>query len=204
MELEKAKDQLAEIHRHLVRTEVYRGYRSRFVAASGALAFLGAWLQPAPPEAGPFKTFVLYWCALAAVSVALVGANLTWDFLRSGNSDRRKTLGAVGQFLPCLVAGFLVTWVAYFRSPELMPYLPGLWAVLFSLGIFSSAPHLPASTPYMGGFYLAAGLVLLSLAPDGESLGRWGMGLTFGLGQLLGAWILLEPGEGGSHGTKGH
>jgi hypothetical protein len=41
MELQRAQQQLAEIHRHIARTEIYRGYRAPFVAASGGIAFLG-------------------------------------------------------------------------------------------------------------------------------------------------------------------
>ena len=202
MELEKAQEHLAEIHRHLARTEIYRGYRAPFVAASGCLALLGAWLQPAAPADVPFRTFVLYWCALAAVSLTLVAVSLTLDFLRGSAMDRRKTWSAIGQFLPCLGAGFLLTWTVYFRSPELIPYLPGLWSILFSLGVFASTPYLPSWIPLVASFYLAAGLVLLSLASRGASLNPWGMGLTFGVGQFLGALILRLQIERGEYGPN--
>ena len=202
MELEKAQEHLAEIHRHLARTEIYRGYRAAFVAASGGVAFLGAWLQPAAPSEGPFRIFVLYWSALAAANLALVGANLSMDFLRGSTLDRQKTLSAIGQLLPCVGAGFLLTWTVYFRSPELIPYLPGLWAILFSLGIFASTPYLPSWIPVVASFYMGAGVVLLSLASRGSSLEPWGMGLTFGLGQLLGALVLGVQIERFEHGPS--
>ncbi len=190
MELEKAQEHLAEIHRHLARTEIYRGYRAPFVAASGGVAFMGAWLQPPAPADGPFRTFVLYWSALAAVNVALVTVSLTLDLLRSSSLDRRKTWSAIGQLLPCLGAGFLLTWTVYFRSPELIPYLPGLWSIIFCLGIFASTPYLPSWIPLVASFYLAAGVVLLGMASKGWSLNPWCMGLTFGIGQSLGALVL--------------
>ena len=39
-------------------------------------------------------------------------------------------------------------------------------------------------------FYLVASVMLFGLALNGMSLQPWGMGLTFGLGQLLGAAII--------------
>ncbi len=190
MELEKAQEHLAEIHRHLARTEIYRGYRASFVAGSGGIALLGAWFQPAIASQGAFRTFVLYWVALAAANVALVSVSLTMDFVQGSTLDRRKTWSAISQFLPCLGAGFLLTWAVYFRSPELIPYLPGLWSILFSLGVFASTPYLPSWIPLVASFYLVAGLVLLSLTSAGLSLNPWSMGLTFGIGQLIAALIL--------------
>jgi hypothetical protein len=202
MELEKAQEHLAEIHRHLARTEIYRGYRAPFVAASGGVALLGAWLQPAAPSGEPFRKFVLYWSALAAINVALVAVSLTLDYLRGSTMDRRKTWSAIGQLLPGLGAGFLLTWAVYFRSPELIPYLPGFWTILFSLGVFASTPYLPSWIPFVASFYLAAGFVLISLAPKGSSLNPWGMGLTFGIGQFLGAIILRLQIERYGHGPN--
>ncbi len=189
MELEKSQEHLAEIHRHLARTEVYRGYRARFVAISGVMALIGALFQPVWPE-GPQKGFVLYWAALAAANVTLISANILWDSLKSSPFLRRKTLSAVGQLIPSLLAGFLLTWAVYFQSPTLIPYLPGLWTLCFSLGVFASTPYLPSCIPYVAGYYLCAALVLLSLAPSGMSLNPWAMGLTFGVGQVLGALVL--------------
>src|SRR3972149_2140891 len=42
MEYAKALDQISEIHQHLARTEIYRGYRSVPVALSGAVGVLAA------------------------------------------------------------------------------------------------------------------------------------------------------------------
>jgi hypothetical protein len=74
LETKRALDQIAEIHGHLARGEVYRDYRALPVAMSGAGAALG-------------------------------------------------------------LAG-----------PEAHALLPGLWSILFALGVFASRPYLPRNT----------------------------------------------------------
>ncbi len=68
--------------------------------------------------------------------------------------------------------------------------LPGLWAVLFSLGVFASCRLLPKPTFWVGVFYLLAGCVGLIFGPGDLALSPWLMGGTFGTGQLLTACIL--------------
>jgi hypothetical protein len=77
--------------------------------------------------------------------------------------------------------------------------LPGLWAMLFSMGIFASRRLLPRGMELIGGFYLLAGLLCLALTPESSPPWPWTMALTFGTGQLLAAILLyvrLERGHG--------
>jgi len=68
--------------------------------------------------------------------------------------------------------------------------LPGLWQVIFSLGIFSSCRFLPRPMIAAGVWYMLTGLLCLTL--DGRrAFEPWTMGLAFGIGQLLVAGILL-------------
>jgi hypothetical protein len=83
--------------------------------------------------------------------------------------------------------------------------LPGLWQVIFSLGVFSSSRFLPRATLAVGAWYLVTGLTSLALG-DNRALSPWGMGIPYGAGQMLVAGILLFrntvrdeiPNEGGS------
>jgi hypothetical protein len=68
--------------------------------------------------------------------------------------------------------------------------LPGLWATFFSLGIFSSWRKLPRPCFLIGAFYLVAGTALVAAAERGQSLSPYGMGTTFGVGQLATAAVL--------------
>ena len=68
--------------------------------------------------------------------------------------------------------------------------LPGLWAILFSLGVFASFRLLPRPTYWVGVYYLMAGACCLAWAQGEAAFSPWAMGLTFGIGQFLAAAIL--------------
>jgi hypothetical protein len=97
---------------------------------------------------------------------------------------------AVEQFLPCIVVGILLTVVLTRVAPQDSWMLPGLWAVIFSLGVFASCRFLPRQMFVVGAWYLAAGLVSLLIGANHHLLLPWAMGLTFGVGQLLVAAVL--------------
>ncbi len=102
----------------------------------------------------------------------------------------RLTLLAVEQFVPCIVAGALLTAVLVSAAKENLWMLPGLWAILFSLGVFASCRLLPKPTFWVGVFYLLAGGLILAVGKGEHALSPWLMGFTFGIGQLLTAAIL--------------
>jgi hypothetical protein len=68
--------------------------------------------------------------------------------------------------------------------------LPGLWQIIFSLGVFSSCRFLPRMMVTAGAWYLLSGLVCLSLG-DARALSPWAMGIPYGVGQMLVAAVLL-------------
>ena len=70
--------------------------------------------------------------------------------------------------------------------------LPGLWQILFSLGIFASCRLLPRATFGVAVFYLASGLTCLALARGDAAFSPWAMGFPFGVGQLLAAAVLYS------------
>ena len=102
--------------------------------------------------------------------------------------ERAKVLLAVGQFLPCVIAGGLLMVVLLRWVPESLWMLPGLWLMLFSLGIFASYRLLPRATFWVALFYLLAGTLCLTLGE--AALSPWAMGLPFGAGQLFAAAVL--------------
>jgi hypothetical protein len=200
MEYTRALDQISEIHEHLAKGEIYRGYQPVPVALTGLCGFVGILVQPKLVSPGDVWGFVLFWVGLAVVSSVICGSAIVWNYLlRDDSFGRRKTLKVVGQLLPCLVAGGAVTGGLLWVDPAQTPLLPGLWTVLFSLGIFASRPYLPRSIGWVGLFYLGAGISLLALARGGWSLEPWGIGLTFGLGQLAAALVLWTNKERKEH-----
>jgi hypothetical protein len=88
------------------------------------------------------------------------------------------------------VAGASATWAVVRFSPEAANLLPGLWAIIFSLGIFASCRQLPPSAVLVAVYYLAAGTACLAMARGVHSLSPWAMAGTFGVGQLFTAIVL--------------
>ncbi len=195
MELRDALTQISEIRQQMARTEVFRGYRALPVAFSGVLAVLAAVIQAVllrdPSQELP--TYLGLWVGTALVSVLAAGAEM---YLRSrgiGASLRREiTWLAVEQFLPSLAAGGLLTLVLVRAAPECLWMLPGLWQILFSLGVFAACRLLPRATFGVAVFYLVAGLLTLALAKGDWAFSPWAMGLPFGAGQFFAAGILYR------------
>jgi hypothetical protein len=191
MELQDALTQISEIRQQMAKSQVFRGYRSVTVAFSGAVAFVAAGVQrwAAPEPHRDIRPYLVLWLLAAAVSMAVVAAEMIVRGRRSP-LQAQVTLLAVEQFLPCLVAGALLTYVLVKFADESLWMLPGLWAVLFSLGAYASSRLLPRATFWAAGFYLIAGCVCLIYAKGDAAFSPWAMGLTFGCGQLLTATIL--------------
>jgi hypothetical protein len=68
--------------------------------------------------------------------------------------------------------------------------LPGLWALVFSLGVFASCRLLPRAVAIAGAWYLSGAVLALAWGNGEAALSPWIMGVTFGGGQLLTAAIL--------------
>jgi predicted benzoate:H+ symporter BenE len=73
--------------------------------------------------------------------------------------------------------------------------LPGIWQIIFSLGVFSSLRFLPRAMAIAGGWYLLTGLTCLALG-EGRALSPWAMGIPYGAGQMMVAGILLFYAQG--------
>jgi hypothetical protein len=189
MDVSRALNQIAEIHQQIAKGEVYRGYRSVPVAASGVIGLAAAAAQPRQMATG--DAFVLYWSSVAAVA-GLVGiSEVAYNYIvRENGADRRRTRRVISQFLPGVLAAVAVTGSFVHLSTALVPLLPGIWAICFGIGVFASRPYLPRASGYVALFYYAAGFVLLWRARGPETLDGWWVGGTFGVGQLLAALVL--------------
>jgi len=139
-------------------------------------------------------TFVILWVAAAVLSLLVVGTEMAIRSRRwASQVQRQLTLMAVEQFTPSLVAGGLMAWVFYDFLPAEIWMLPGLWMILFSLGLFASARLLPRAVFGMAGYYLLTGILVLLISHSGNSGWRLSPGLmagTYGIGQMAIAAIL--------------
>jgi hypothetical protein len=193
MELGEALDRIDVIRAHVARAEVFHGYKAATVGCTGLLAFLVSAVQPlvVPDPLENVHQYLRLWISVAAVSVSGVAVELVTRCVRSGSSlHREQTLRAVEHFVPCLVAGASLTWAVVQYSPDAAHLLPGLWAIIFSLGIFASCRQMPRPIVFVAIYYLAAGVACLAMARDEHALSPWSMAGTFGVGQLLTAAVL--------------
>ena len=201
MDLHEALSQIAEIRGQMARSEVFRGYRAAPVAMTGGLAGLAAlaqalWIDDPPRQV---VAYLGLWVGAAVLSIAVSALGIAARRrLRPSPCDRDLTRQALEQFAPCLMIGGLLTVVVGRLRPEALDMLPGLWQILFGLGVFASCRLLPRATWLVAAFYLASGLVCVGLGP--AALSPWAMGGPFGCGQCLAAAVLywnLERGDAG-------
>jgi hypothetical protein len=194
-DLNKALADIAAIRIQMARGAEFRAYGPITVAATGFLAVIAAAIQALwlPDPAADAFSYVALWIATAAISVALVGAEMVARAHRihSGLADE-MIHAATEQFIPAGVAGALLTFVLFRFAPESLWMLPGLWQIIFSLGFLASCRSLPRPMYAVGVWYLSAGLIGLALASGAHSLSPWAMAVPFGIGQLLMAAILHQ------------
>ncbi len=191
----EALDRILEIHQHLARGEVYRGYRPVPVALSGLLGFVAAALQPRVAGAVAPIGYVLFWTLVAGCAAAIGSVEIVYNYVfRETAFERRTTRLVVGQFAPSVFAGAVVTLALVRFDPVLVALLPGLWAAMFGAAIFAARPYLPRATGWVALYYLCAGAGLLFTA--GPALpSPWAVGGVFGSGQMLAALVLYRNAE---------
>jgi len=199
LDLNEALSEIGSIREQMARSSRFLGYGPRTHALTGLLALGVAACQvlwPAPP---PYRVALYFalWIATALFALVMTG---TETVVRSRRLHALLSLQmmhcAVEQFLPAIVAGGLLSVVLWRVAPESTWMLPGLWQVLFSLGVFASVRFLPRATFWVGIWYLFAGLACLVLCRGERALSPWEMGIPFGIGQLLVAGVLqLGRGE---------
>jgi hypothetical protein len=190
--LHDALAEISAIRGQIARGTEFRGYGPASVAVSGLLALLTAalqshWLKRFEHD---FTVYLAVWVAAAAVSVILTGIETVARARRVHSGLAGEMIhSAAEQFLPAVMAGVLLTVVLMRFAPANVWMLPGLWQLVFSLGIFASCRFLPRPMFAVGVWYLAAGLTCLAVT-GGEPYLPWAMGIPFGIGQLLVAAIL--------------
>jgi hypothetical protein len=192
-DLHKALDDITSMRRQMARTTQFRGYGPATLATTGAFAFSAAGLQAlwVPDPGNHIATYLSIWIWTAFLSAGLIAVQMHTRTRRihSGLADEMIRM-AVEQFLPSAMAGALLTIMLVHYVPQALWMLPGLWQVIFSLGVFSSCRFLPRPMPAAGAWYLLTGLACISLG-DHRALSPWAMGIPYGAGQLLVATILF-------------
>ena len=192
-DLHNALGDISNIRRQMARSTQFRGYGPATLAGTGAAALLAAAAQAfrLPDPAHHLQAYLSLWIGIAVLSSGVAGVQIYTRTrrLHSGLSDEMLRT-AVEQFMPAVGAGILITGVLVRFVPSVLWMLPGIWQVIYSLGVFSSCRFLPRPMIAAGAWYLLTGLTCLALG-DFRALAPWTMGVAFGVGQLLVAGILL-------------
>lgn len=192
-DLSQALAEINAIRAQVARGTQFRGYGPTSIAVSGLLALAVAAVQASFTKstgASP-AVFLAVWVGTAAVSVAMTAVETVMRARRVHSGFATEMVqSAVEQFLPATMVGVLLTGALLTAAPGDLWMLPGLWELIFSLGIFASCRFLPRQMFGVGLWYLGSGLVCLLVAGGSRTLAPWEMGIPFGLGQLLVAAVL--------------
>ena len=108
------------------------------IGCSGVLALLAAAWQPyfvASPER-ELGRYLCLWISVAAVSTIVAGGEMYWRMRTTSSAlSRQMTQLAVEQLAPSLVVGAFLTLCIYRCAPQVAWMLPGLWSLVFGLGV---------------------------------------------------------------------
>ncbi|MDE1162839.1 MAG: hypothetical protein PW792_12965 [Acidobacteriaceae bacterium] len=200
-DLDRALGDIRDIRRNMAQNTVFRGYGPLALCTTAAFAVIAALLQahfvPLPTEHP--RLYVGLWTSTGVLSAAwiLVHAVTRSRRLHSALADDMISL-AIEQFLPAAVAGCLLTIVLLLNAPQSIWMLPGLWQLIYSLGVFASCRFLPRAMLSAAAWFLLSGLLCLSLGNQ-RALQPWTMASAFGIGQTLIGLVLYATAKGEAH-----
>jgi hypothetical protein len=194
-ELDRALAEISMIRGQMARSLEFRGLGAATLAGTGVLALVAAlaqalWIRDPDRDIG---TYLCLWIGVAVLSALLIAAEMTTRAVRAHSGLAQEMIfNAVEQFLPAAVAGASLTAVLFVAAPTALWMLPGLWQIVFSLGLFASRRCLSPAIGLAGVWYLMSGLACLMIGDGAQAFAPWVMGLPFGLGQLLIATIVYR------------
>jgi hypothetical protein len=158
---------------------------------AGIIAFVFAFVQSFTGKNISEETFIVQWMMVAGIIILVITAEILINYFTKDSEFQKKQMIIVFlQFIPSLTAGLLIAVIFLKYEVSSLRLLPGIWSILFSLGIFSMRPYLTRLVGYVGLFYLLSGCALLYMAPLNMSLTPWSMGIVFGTGHLFAAYAL--------------
>ena len=192
-DLDKALAEINAIRSQMARDTEFRGYGPATFAATAALAALAGvaqaiWLKDPGRDVAAYLTL---WVLIAGASIVLIGLDMVTRSRRIHSGLAEEMIhAAIEHFLPSAVAGALLTLVLIHFAPQVLWMAPGLWQLVFGLGVFASCRFLPRPMAIVGAWYIGWGLACLAVAQGPNAFAPWAMGVGFGVGQSLVAIVL--------------
>ena len=199
-DLNRALVDIRNIRRQVAQTTEFRGYGPATLSATAVLALITGvaqsyWLrQPGLHPVG----YVALWLATAILCAALIATQMLTRAHRQHSDMADEMIRmAVAQFLPAAIAGAILPFVLLRVSPGVFWMLPGLWQIIFGLGVFASCRCLPRAMLGVGGWFLLTGFSCIALG-DVRSLAPARMSCAYAIGMALVAAIHYFSAKGAS------
>src|SRR5215472_12600795 len=175
-ELNQALVDIRNIRRQVARTTEFRGYGPLTLSATAVIALLAGLTQSRwlPEPATHPVQYVALWLSTGVLCAALIATQMLTRArrLHSGMADEMIRM-AVAQFLPAGIAGAILPFVLLHVTQNVFWMLPGLWQIIFSLGVFASCRCLPRPILAAVAWYLATGLISLAFANGPHAFSPW-------------------------------
>lgn len=201
MNIHRALSDIADIRAQLDRTETYRGFRSAAVGISVGLLFAGAWVEKiwmVEPSAEIDRYLAVWFCVAVASGVLAFIEMLVRARVSENELVAKMHWSLARQIAPSMLVGFVLTLLIAAHALEqpsesngLMWALPGVWSMIYGLGLFSCHKHLPAQALGVAVYFLAAGMMILAYNWSTRELEGWQMIASFGVGQAFLAIVLF-------------
>jgi hypothetical protein len=190
-DLNRALVDIRNIRRQVAQTTEFRGYGPLTLTATAVLALLGGVVQShwIPEPANRPVQYVALWLTTAVLCAALIASQMLARArrLHSGMADE-MIRAAVAQFVPAGVAGAILPFILLHVTHGVFWMLPGLWQIIFALGVFASCRCLPRPMLLAGAWFLLAGLACISIG-DERALAPAMMAGSYAIGMTLVAAI---------------
>ena len=164
-DLNQALIDIRNIRRQVANATEFRGYGPLTLSVTAVFSLLGGaaqhlWL---PEPATRPAEYVALWLIIGILSAALIITQMLTraDRLHSGMADEMIRM-AVAQFLPAGITGAILPFVLLRVNSDVFWMLPGLWQIVFGLGVFASCRCLPRPMLMAGVWFLLTGLACVS------------------------------------------
>ncbi len=181
-DLNRALVDIRNIRRQVAATTEFRGYGPLTLTATAVLALLAGVVQARwiPEPASAPVEYVALWLTTALICAALIATQMIGRAkrLHSGLADE-MIRAAVAQFLPAGIAGAILPLVLLRVRPDVFWLLPGLWQIIFALGVFASCRCLPRPMLLVGAWFLVSGFACVALG-DARALAPRTMAGAYG------------------------
>ena len=199
--LASAMSDIRNIRRQVAETTEFRGYGPLTLSATAVSALLAGAAQARflPEPAAHPAQYVALWLATGLLCAGMIVTQMLTrsNRLHSGMADEMVRM-AVLQFLPAAFAGALLPFVLLHSAPGILWILPGLWQILFGLGVFASCRCLPRAMQLAGVWFLLTGFACLLLG-DNRALAPAAMADTYAAGMAFVAAIHYFAGKVATH-----